>query len=280
MMSLTCCFLFFFCFSFCSIFPTVLKPEKAAQARSADWKQVVMGSASSALCTSPTPCADPTDTATPRRWELPRPHTHACATRLSSLRLSQSLRLSLCCDCVVRLGLGRLRNTRTAHKLFGAEIDGVNGWNCWLFLLLRLDRWELNYRHLSRCHPQFRGPPPAPPHHLSIDPSPWNGVTYHEGFRHLGFLSLCSLSTQSALFHQQHAPKASWNQRCSRRQEGEKSPLSFFQRSPVESYKAHGKFNTGVAECRKTQFWCCCAFQTAAIDDNKWSQQFRKKRRS
>lgn len=52
--------------------------------------------------------------------------SHACATRLSSLRLSQSLRLSLCCDCVVRLGLGRLRNTRTAHKLFSAEIDGVN----------------------------------------------------------------------------------------------------------------------------------------------------------
>lgn len=30
----------------------------------------------------------------------------------------------------------------------------------------------------------------------------WNGVTYHEGFCHLGILSLCSLSTQSALFHQ------------------------------------------------------------------------------
>lgn len=100
MISMTCCFLLFFFFLF--FFFSVLKPEKAAQATSADLKQVVMGNAGCALCTSRAPCADLMDTATlPRRELSLTSHTHTHSTSFSSSHLSQSLRLSLCCHWIV-----------------------------------------------------------------------------------------------------------------------------------------------------------------------------------
>lgn len=130
-------------------------------------------------------------------------HAHTRTTRFSSLHPSQSLHLSLCCGCIVGFGLERLRSTRTAHELFSAEIDGVNIWNC-----LLSSSWQMRFKLSSSVTLLSSVPRPSP---CTAAPliywsqslcAAWNGVTYHEGFRHLRILSLCSLSTQSALFHQ------------------------------------------------------------------------------
>lgn len=97
-------------------------------------------------------------------------------------------------------------NTRAADEQFSGVIDGVNIWNCLLFSLS--SSWQMRFKlsssvTLSSSAPRHSPCPALPLIYWSQSPyAAINGVTYHEGFRQLGILSLCSLSTQSALFHQ------------------------------------------------------------------------------
>lgn len=192
--------------SSCFFFFSVLKPEKAAQATSADLKQVVMGNAGCALCTSRAPCADLTDTATlPRRDLSLTSHTHT--PRVSHLRTFLSLSVfRFAVTGLWRRSQSPPSNTRAADEQFSGVIDGVNIWNCLLFSLS--SSWQMRFKlsssvTLSSCAPRPSPCPALPLIHWSQSPyAATNGVTYHEGFRQLGILSLCSLSTQSALFHQ------------------------------------------------------------------------------
>lgn len=204
MSSMTCCFLLFF--FFLVFFFSVLKPEKAAQATSADLKQVVMGNAGCALCTSRAPCADLTDTATlPRRDLSLTSHTHT--PRVSHLRTFLSLSVfHFAVTGLWRRSQSPPSNTRAADEQFSGVIDGVNIWNCLLFSLS--SSWQMRFKlsssvTLSSCAPRPSPCPALPLIYWSQSPyAATNGVTYHEGFRQLGILSPCSLSTQSALFHQ------------------------------------------------------------------------------
>lgn len=209
MMSMTCCFLLFF-LSFCFFF-SVLKPEKAAQATSADLKQVVMGNAGCALCTRRAPCADLTDTATlPRRDLSLTSHTHTHTPRLSHLRTFLSLSVfHFAVTGLWRRSQSPPSNTRAADEQFSGVIDGVNIWNCLLFSLS--SSWQMRFKLSSSVTLSSSAPRPSPCPALPLiywSQSPYaatKGVTYHEGLRQLGILSLCSLSTHKVHYSTRRA---------------------------------------------------------------------------
>lgn len=133
--------------------------------------------------------------------------THTHTPRLSHLRAFLSLSVfHFAVTGLWRRSQSPPSNTRAADEQFSGVIDGVNIWNCLLFSLS--SSWQMRFKLSSSVTLSSSAPRPSPCPALPLiywSQSPYaatNGVTYHEGFCQLGILSLCSLSTQSALFHQ------------------------------------------------------------------------------
>lgn len=230
MMSLTCCFLLFFLFFFHSV--------KARKGSAGHKRRLEAGGHGKCrLCpvhqSNPVCGSDGHSYSSKARVAST---SHARTTRFSSLHPSHSLRLSLCCLRVVG------SRTRASEK----DTDGpraVHCWNWWckqskLFTFFSLpSSWQMRFKLSSSVTLSSSVPRPSPLHrHTTYLLIPVTVRSLERGHLSRGFwpfrdsLSVLIIDTKCIIppGGPQHATKASWNQRRSLRQGGEKDPIVHF----------------------------------------------------